>query len=102
MKARVGDKIRLYVGNGGVNRVSNFHVIGEIFDTVYPEGGTPVVHDVQTTIVPAGGATIVEFRVDLPGKYILVDHALATMDKGAYGVLEVEGPWDPSIYSPKP
>ncbi len=102
MKARVGDKVRIYVGNGGVNLASNFHVIGEIFDTVYPEGGTPVQQNIQTTLVPAGGATIVEFTVDLPGKYILVDHALARLDKGAWGTLEVEGAWDDTLYFPQP
>ncbi|MFQ5621411.1 MAG: hypothetical protein ACE5FT_06225 [Candidatus Nanoarchaeia archaeon] len=102
MKAKVGDKIRMFVGNGGVNKISSFHVIGEMFDNVYPEAGTPLRHNVQTTLVPAGGATIVEFTVELPGTYILVDHALATVDKGAYALLEVEGPWNSSLYSPKP
>tara|TARA_Y100000310_G_scaffold225672_1_gene227705 strand:+ start:7492 stop:8670 length:1179 start_codon:yes stop_codon:yes gene_type:complete len=102
MHAQVGDKIRLYVGNGGVNLVSNFHVIGEIFDTVYPEGGTPVQHDIQTTVIPAGGATIIEFEVELPGKYILVDHALARLDKGVWGILEVQGEWNDDLYTPMP
>jgi nitrite reductase (NO-forming) len=102
MHAKVGDKVRIYVGNGGVNLASNFHVIGEIFDTVYPEGGWPVQHNIQTTIVPAGGAAIVEFTLDEPGRYMLVDHALARVDKGAWGVLEVTGDWNETIYSPRP
>ena len=102
MTANVGDRVRIYVGNGGVNLVSSFHVIGEIFDTVYPEGGTPVQHDIQTTVVPAGGATIVEFDVELPGKYLLVDHSLARLDKGVWGVLEVRGEWDDDIHTPMP
>lgn len=102
MKAKVGDKIRIYFGNGGVNLISSFHIIGEIFDTVYPEGaiGSPVEKNVQTTIVPAGGATMVEFTLDVPGKYTLVDHALARMNKGAWAVLEVEGPDNPDIFAP--
>lgn len=89
LKARVGDQIRIYVGNAGISKSSNFHVIGEIFDTVYPEGGTPVQHNIQTTLIPAGGATIVEFTVDLPGTYKLVDHALSRVPKGAFADLIV-------------
>ena len=33
--AKVGETVRLYVGNGGPNLVSSFHVIGEIFDKVF-------------------------------------------------------------------
>jgi nitrite reductase (NO-forming) len=93
LKAKVGDKIRLYVGNGGVNLISSFHVIGEIFDTVYPEAniGGSIEHNVQTTAVLPGGASIVEFTINVPGKYLLVDHALARMNKGAWAVLEVVG-----------
>lgn len=101
MQAEVGDKIRLFVGNGGVAHNSSFHVIGEIFDTVYPEAsiGGALLHNVQTTNVPAGGATIVEFTVDYPGNYILVDHALARLDKGTWGVLTVTGEADPAIFT---
>lgn len=93
LTARVGDKIRIYVGNGGVNLISSFHVIGEIFDTVYPEAniGGSIEHNVQTTAVLPGGASIVEFTLNVPGKYLLVDHALARMNKGAWAVLEVAG-----------
>ncbi len=104
MHAAVGDRIRMYVGNGGVSLVSSFHVIGEIFDVVYPEGaiGSASLHNVQTTAVLPGGATIVEFTVDVPGKYILVDHALARMNKGAWAVLEVSGPENPEIFNSSP
>lgn len=106
MHAKVGDHIRIYVGNGGVNLISSFHVIGEIFDTVYPEGamgeGSSLFHNVQTTEVLPGGATIVEFKVDVPGKYLLVDHALSRMNKGAWAVLEVTGSSSPDIFSQVP
>ncbi len=71
LTAKVGEKIRIYVGNGGPNLTSSFHIIGEIFDTVYPEGGTTATHNVQTTSIPAGGASIVELKVEIPGTYIL-------------------------------
>ncbi|HXQ36931.1 MAG TPA: copper-containing nitrite reductase [Anaerolineales bacterium] len=100
MTASVGETVRLYVGNGGVNLTSNFHVIGEIFDRVYREGDllTPPAEGLQTTLVPAGGAVMVEFQVDFPGKFILVDHALARVDRGAWGALHVEGEPDLSVY----
>ncbi len=100
MTAEVGDTVRMYVGNGGVNFVSSFHVIGEIFDRVYREGDlvTPPAEGLQTTLIPAGGAVMVEFTVEYPGNYVLVDHALARVDRGAWGVLHVTGEADPSIY----
>ena len=62
LQAKVGDRVRLFVGNGGPNLLSSFHVIGEIFDKVYQEGGIKVSQEqVQTTLVPAGGSAIVEF-----------------------------------------
>jgi nitrite reductase (NO-forming) len=101
MQAKVGDRIRIYVGNGGVNLISSFHVIGEIFDKVYPEAniGGAIYKNVQTTAVLPGGASIVEFQVDVPGKYLLVDHALARMNKGAWAVLEVTGHENKEIFS---
>ena len=100
MQVSVGDKVRLYVGNGGVNLTSSFHVIGEIFDNVYPEAaiGSEPHRNVQTTLVPAGGASIVEFKVDVPGKYIIVDHALSRLDRGAWGVMTAEGEEDKEIF----
>ncbi len=99
LTAKVGEKVRLFVGNGGVGKVSSFHVIGEIFDTVYPEGGTPVQNNIQTTVVPAGGATIVEFTVDVPGTYKIVDHALSRLTKGALALLEVTGAKNLEIFN---
>ncbi len=92
LRANVGDRIRLFVGNGGPNLVSSFHVIGEIFDNVWAEGGTAVNHNVQTTLIPAGGAAITEFRADVPGDLIMVDHSIfRAFDKGAMGMIDVMG-----------
>ncbi|MBI2928760.1 MAG: nitrite reductase, copper-containing [Verrucomicrobia bacterium] len=93
LKANVGETVRLYVGNGGPNQISSFHVIGEIFDAVYQEGGTQISQrNVQTTLIPPGGAAIVEFKVEVPGRYLLVDHSLFLgLAKGAMGMLMVEG-----------
>lgn len=102
MKVKKGEKVRIFVGNGGVNLVSSFHIIGEIFDTVYPEAAigphSAKLQNVQTTAVLPGGATIVEFTADVPGKYLLVDHALARMNKGAWALLEIKGAASPNIY----
>jgi nitrite reductase (NO-forming) len=101
LKARTGETVRLYVGNGGPNLVSSFHVIGEIFDRVYPEASTggDLKRNVQTTLIPAGGAAIVEFKVDVPGRFLLVDHSISrAMDKGALGSLVVSGDDRPDIF----
>ncbi len=100
LRARTGDRIRLFVGNGGPNLVSSFHVIGEIFDRVYREGATTAEENVQTTLIPSGGASIVEFTARVPGEYAIVDHSIfRAFNKGAVGQLVVEGPPEPGVYS---
>ncbi len=103
MEVKRGDKVRIYIGNGGVNLISSFHVIGEIFDTVYPEGamgsGSAIFKNVQTTLIPAGGAAIVEFTADVPGTYTIVDHALARMNKGAWTTMKVTGEENREVFS---
>lgn len=102
LTAKVGETVRLFLGNGGPNLVSSFHVIGEIFDAVHVEGGDLINNNVQTTIIPAGGAAIVEFKVDVPGSFILVDHSIfRAFNKGALGMLNVEGEENEAIYSGK-
>ncbi|MBC8283872.1 MAG: nitrite reductase, copper-containing [Nitrospinae bacterium] len=99
LKAKVGETVRIFFGNIGPNSISSFHIIGEIFDTVYHEGGIGglVNHNIQTTLVPSAGATIVEFKVDYPGSYVLVDHSIYRVAKGAIGHLMVEGDKDPKV-----
>ena len=102
LKAKTGERIRLFVGNGGPNLVSSFHVIGEIFDKVQYEGGTRFQENVQTTLIPAGGAAIVEFHVEVPGTYVLVDHSIfRAFNKGALAILKVDGARATDIYSGK-
>lgn len=93
MEAKVGETIRIFFGVGGPNATSSFHVIGEVFDRVYNQGDltSPPLKDVQTTTVAPGGATMVEFKVEVPGRFILVDHALSRMEKGLVGFLYVNG-----------
>ena len=102
LKAKAGETVRMYVGNGGPNLVSSFHVIGEIFDKVYVEGGKLINENVQSTLIPAGGAAIIEFKADIPGSYTVVDHSLfRAFNKGALGQLKVEGDENPEIMTKK-
>lgn len=92
MQANVHETIRIYVGNGGPNLTSSFHVIGEVFDNVFIEGGTLINHNVQTTTIPAGGAAIVEFRAEVPSTLLLVDHAISRVfNKGAVAAIKISG-----------
>lgn len=99
LPANVGETVRLYVGNGGPNLVSSFHAIGEIFDKVYMEAGSLVNRNVQTTLIPAGGATMVEMKMEVPGVLNLVDHSIfRAFNKGAIAQIKVSGPENPSIF----
>ena len=104
LKAKVGETVRIFFGVGGPNKTSSFHVIGEIFDRVYDQASltAPPLTDVQTTLVPPGGAVMVEFKLQVPGRYILVDHALSRMERGLAGYLIVDGPDAPEIYAGTP
>ncbi|MCL4215272.1 MAG: nitrite reductase, copper-containing [Gemmatimonadales bacterium] len=100
LKAEVGETVRLYVGNGGPNLISSFHVIGEIFDKVHVEGGSLINENVQTTLIPAGGAAVVEFKLETAGTFLLVDHSIfRTFNKGALGMIAVSGAADSSVFS---
>lgn len=100
--AKVGETVRLFVGNGGPNLVSSFHAIGEIFDKVHVEGGDLINENVQTTLIPAGGAAIVEFKVNVPGTLVLVDHSIfRAFNKGALGMLKVEGNENEKVFAGK-
>ncbi|HEY4132002.1 MAG TPA: copper-containing nitrite reductase [Gemmatimonadaceae bacterium] len=100
LQARVGERVRLFVGDAGPNLTSSFHVIGEVFDNVYAEGGSVAQHNVQTTLIPSGGSTIVEFGVEKPGDLILVDHSIfRAFNQGALGIIHVEGPDNAKIFA---
>lgn len=101
LHAKVGETVRIYFGVGGPNYTSSFHVIGEIFDRVYTMGGlqTAPLEGIQTVTVAPGGAVVTEFKLEVPGNYTLVDHALARAERGLLGILSVEGPPNPDIYN---
>jgi nitrite reductase (NO-forming) len=101
LQANVGQRIRLFVGNAGPNLTSSFHVIGEIFDNVYQEGGSVATqHNVQTTLIPAGGTAIVEFGAEKAGNLVMVDHAIfRAFNKGALGMIKINGKDDAKIFA---
>ena len=100
LKAKTGETIRLYVGNIGPNLVSSFHVIGMVFDKVYREGSLlNPGENIQTTLIPSGSASTVEFKALVPGDYTMVDHSIFRINKGAMGQIHVEGKDRPDILS---
>jgi nitrite reductase (NO-forming) len=103
LRAKVGETVRIFFGVGGPNYTSSFHVIGAIFDKVYALAGlkNPPLEGIQTVTVPAGGAVITEFKLQVPGNYTLVDHALARAERGLVGILNAEGAPNPEIYNGK-
>jgi nitrite reductase (NO-forming) len=98
LKVKKGETVRLFVGNGGPNLTSSFHLIGEIFDNAFGEAGSAVSHNVQTTSIPAGGAAMLEFRAEQAGEFAFVDHAIFRATKGAVGTIEVTGEKDLAIF----
>lgn len=100
LTARVGDTVRLYVGNGGPNLTSSFHVIGTVFDDAWEGGFDQAQHDVQTIGIPPGSAATVQFHTPVPGSFTMVDHAIfRAFNKGALGILKVDGPANPEVFS---
>ncbi|MCD2185441.1 copper-containing nitrite reductase [Rhizobium sp. GN54] len=101
LTARVGETIRIYFGVGGPNKTSSFHVIGEIFDKAYQLASltTEPLADVQTITVPPGGAAVVDMTLDVPGEYVLVDHALSRAARGLVGKLVVDGESQPALFT---
>jgi nitrite reductase (NO-forming) len=80
---------------------SAFHLIGEIWDRVNDQASLTAspLTDVQTTLVPPGGATMVEFKVEVPGTFLLVDHALSRVERGLVGAFVVEGDPNPDVFT---
>lgn len=104
MRAKVGETVRLFFGVGGPNFTSSLHMIGEIFDRAYSFASltSPALTNVQTISVPPGGAAMVEMKLQAPGRYILVDHALSRLERGLVGFMVVEGAPQPDVIHPGP
>jgi nitrite reductase (NO-forming) len=106
LQAKVGETVRFFFGVGGPNKDSAFHVVGEGFDVLHPEGASEALTDVQTTLVPPGGATMAELKLDAPGHYMIEDHHITRLEKGAMADFNVEGDANPDVFaalgSPEP
>jgi nitrite reductase (NO-forming) len=102
LRVNVGDKVRIFFGNIGPNGISSFHINGEIFDQVYLEGAVNGIinKNVQTTLVPSSGAVIVEFIIDVPGDYFLVDDRISRIEKGAIGLITAVGDNNSKVFKP--
>ena len=97
LKVDVGDRVRFFVVNAGPSMDSDFHVVGDVFDRVYPDGNPAhVLQSVQTYTVPAGGGAVFEtvFDKDASGEgiYAFVTHSFADAEKGAVGMIQVGTP----------
>jgi nitrite reductase (NO-forming) len=100
--AKTGETVRIFFGVGGPNKTSSFHAIGEIFEKAWSLASltSAPMTDIQTLTVPPGGAAVVDFTVEVPGKYFLVDHALSRLEKGLKGVIEVQGEERADLFRP--
>ncbi|MER3555835.1 MAG: nitrite reductase, copper-containing [Meiothermus sp.] len=99
LKAKVGETVRIFFGVGGPNFISTFHVIGEVFDRVYSQGDlTQPLRNTQSALTGPGSASVVEMKLEYPGKFPLVDHALSRAAKGLTGTLIVEGKPDNTVF----
>jgi nitrite reductase (NO-forming) len=100
LRSKVGETDRWFFGNAGVNFDSSWHVIGEMLDRVWPGGNVAKAptESIQSTLVPPGEATIGEFKGEMPGTFVSVDHSIFRTEKGALGLLKIDGPANPALF----
>lgn len=84
-----GNRVRVFFVTGGPNAGASFHIIGQLFDLVYPGHASDATRNEETVFVPPGSATVVEFRAMEAGDFPIVDHALFRVAKGAKGLLRI-------------
>lgn len=90
LKAKVGQRVRIYFLDVGPNLTSAFHVIGAIFDKVYPGGDmSEAISGVSTYNVAPGEGMIFDVIFKQPGEYVFVDHSMRAAFLGAQGIIEV-------------
>jgi nitrite reductase (NO-forming) len=95
LTADPGELVRFWVVDAGPSLDTDFHIVGTIFDNVYPFGDMnpeDALHGVQTVTVPAGGGAVFDVKIDDPGLYPFVSHAFAAVDQGQVGLLKVGNP----------
>ncbi len=92
LKAKPGERVRLFVLNAGPNGTSSFHVVGTIFDRVWLDGvSSNELRGMQTVLLGASSSAVVEFIIPEKGKYVMVDHEFADATAGALGLIDASG-----------
>ncbi|HEY1116221.1 MAG TPA: multicopper oxidase domain-containing protein, partial [Acidimicrobiales bacterium] len=95
LEVKAGDRVRIWVVDAGPNRTSDFHVVGEQFDTVFAEGasllrrGNPERGGSQVLSLGAAQGGFVELSFDRPGHYPFVSHLMVDAERGAHGIVRV-------------
>lgn len=90
LEARPDELIRLWVMNAGPTLTDAFHVIGALFDHVYPDGNpTNRLNGLQTYNIAPGAGAMFELRIPDEGLYPFVTHSFAYTGLGAVGVIKV-------------
>lgn len=85
--------VRFIIINAGPNFPVAFHVVGGIFDRVYPDADlTHPETNVQTSDVAPGGAGIYDVTFHKVGVYNFVNHLFADAVKGQLGEIVVGNP----------
>ena len=88
---RVGEPIRIFVVNAGPNVWSSFHVVGTVFDRAYVNGSPKnQLFDLQSITIGPGDGACVEFALDEPGVYPVVNHAFGHAAHGAVALLQAK------------
>lgn len=96
LKTAPGQRVRIYLVDAGPNLWTSFHVIGAIFDKVYPDGNAAdALSGVSNYTVGPGAGAVFDLVIPDPGKYAFVDHDMAHMMLGAQGILQVGTPATP-------
>jgi nitrite reductase (NO-forming) len=89
LKAKPGERVRLFVLNVGPSKTSSFHVVGTIFDRVWMDGNPDnQFRGMQTVLLGSSNAAIIEFMIPEAGQYIMVDHHFANASQGAIGLID--------------
>lgn len=97
LQVDLGDRVRIFVVNAGPTFRSDFHIVGAVFDKVFPDGNPRnALQRVQTQLIPAGGGavfeTVFEEGASGVGLYPFVTHSFADAEKGAVGIIKVGQP----------
>lgn len=86
---KVGQPIRIFVVNAGPNHWSSFHVVGAIFDRVYPNANPKnMLTGLQSISIGPGDGAAVEFTLKEPGRYTAVNHSFGLATQGALAYLQ--------------